>query len=77
MKAVLKITPLSVLTLYGASLFFGVSASGQHPPEHSAHQMTPGANTTTINPHGTEAQTVEETLAGRPPMPTNLYPRKD
>lgn len=77
MKTVLKITPLSILTLCWASFFIGVSTSGQHPPEHSAHQMTPGTNTTTINPHGPEAQTVEETLAGRPPAPTNLYPRKD
>lgn len=46
--------------------------------DHQSHGTpTPGANTSRINPHGSDTQTWAEVLAGRPAAPTNLYPRKD
>lgn len=72
-------------------LFTALGASAQPTPgaatnaspaaasaDHQAHgAAAPGANANRINPHGPDTQTVEEVLAGRPPAPTGLYPRKD
>lgn len=72
-------------------LFTAMSASAQPTPgaatnantsaasaAHQAHgAITPRTNTNRINPHGPDTQTVAEILAGRPPAPTGLYPRKD
>ena len=77
MRTILRNGPLPALTLCWLSSIMALSTWAQHPPEHSAHQMPPATNTTRINPHGAETQTVEEILAGRPSAPTNLYPRKD
>jgi copper resistance protein B len=57
------------------------TATNSNTAASAAHQGhgggAPGTNTTRINPHGPETQTLAEILAGRPSAPTNLYPRKD
>lgn len=74
-----------------ASLFTAFRASAQHAhgettnpntsaasAAHEAHgAATPSTNANRINPHGPDTQTLDEVLAGRPPAPIDLYPRKD
>lgn len=53
----------------------GAAASEVHN-EHGQAVSTPALEKR-INPHGSEAKSVSEVLADRPPDPIGLYPRKD